>query len=195
MASEYAWNTSHIDDTDIMQSVPAIGWELKFPLDIDLVELPSVIDNASDSVSSYLRYINNDVEFLRVILAWFADDRRTVHHEWENEKWHLIVFEVGDVVMVHSEIQSKKEKKIVAILLYQTRRPYVIISKASVGTYNCRKYGKPNGSIKRFHMEDLYLLPPAIYPTEPVDTTDLQYLNSDFAPLPHLFPQNAEAYK
>ena len=86
MASEYAWNTSHIDDTDIVQSVPAIGWELKFPLDIDLVELPSVIDNTSDSVSSYLRYIKNDVEFLRVILAWFADDRRAVHHEWENEK-------------------------------------------------------------------------------------------------------------
>ena len=106
------------------------------------------------------------------------------------------MFEVGDVVMVHSEIQSKKEKKIVAILLYQTRRPYVIISKASVGTYNCRKYGKPNGSIKRFHMEDLYLLPPTIYPTEPVDTADLRYLNSDFAPLHHPFSKtfDIEAY-
>ena len=159
-------------------------------MDIDLVKLPSIIDNASDSLASYLRRIQNDVEFSRAILAWFVDDRRKVHRERENEKRHLIVFEVGDVVMVRSEVQNTKEKKVVAKLVYQTRRPYVIISKASLGTYNCRKYGKPDGSIKTFRTEDLYLLPPAIYPSEPIDTADLRYLNSDFAPLHHPFSKH-----
>ena len=80
--------------------------------------------------------------------------------------------------------------------MYQTQGPYVIISKASLGTYNCRKYGNPDGSIKQFRTEDLYLLPPAIYPSEPIDTAGLRYLNSDFALLHHPFSKtfDIEAY-
>ena len=102
------------------------------------------------------------------------NNRRTVHRERSNEKRHLIQFEIGDVVMARFEVQSKKDKKIVAKLVYQTREPYVIVSKASLGTYNCRKYGKPEGAIKKFRTEDLYLLPPTVYPCEPVDTVLLQ---------------------
>ena len=108
MVSAYAWNASHIDGTDIVRSFPAIGRELKLPLDINLVKLPSVIDNASDSVSSYLRRIKNDVVFSRAILAWFVDDRSIVYREQENEKQHLIVSKVSDVVMVRSKTQSRR---------------------------------------------------------------------------------------
>ena len=80
-----AWNASHIDGTDIVQIFPAIGSKLKSPLDINLVKLSYVIDNASDIVASYLHHIQNDVEFSRAILAWFVDDRRTVHRGRENE--------------------------------------------------------------------------------------------------------------
>ena len=100
-------------------------------MDIDLAKLPKVVDNASNSVATYPWYIQNDVEFSCSILAWFVDDRRTVYCEREDEKRHLITVEVGDVGMVHSKVQSKKGEKIVAKLVYQTRGPYVIISKAS----------------------------------------------------------------
>ena len=70
---------------DIVRSVLAIGCELKFPLDIDLMKLLAVLDNASDSVAAYLSHIQNDVDFYRSILMWFVDDRRTVHRERENE--------------------------------------------------------------------------------------------------------------
>lgn len=98
--------------------------------------------------------------------------------------------------MVRSEVQSKKGKKIVVRLVYQTRGPYVIISKASLGTYNCRKYGNPESTVKKFRAEDLHLLPPAVYPCEQANTADLWYLNSDFAPLHHLFTKtfDIEAY-
>ena len=36
VAAGYAWNSSPINGTDILRSVPAIGRELRFPLDIDL---------------------------------------------------------------------------------------------------------------------------------------------------------------
>ena len=120
MVSAYAWNASHINGTDIVRSIHAIGRELKFPLDINLMKLPAVVDNTSDSVAAYLHNIQNDVEFSRSILAWFAADRRIIHRERENEKRHFITFEVDDVVMVRSEVQSKKDKKIVATLVYQT---------------------------------------------------------------------------
>ena len=44
MATAYAWNASPIDGTDIVRSVPAIGRELRFPLDISLADIPTPID-------------------------------------------------------------------------------------------------------------------------------------------------------
>ena len=34
-AAGYTWNRSPINGTNILRSVPAIGCELRFPLDID----------------------------------------------------------------------------------------------------------------------------------------------------------------
>ena len=80
--------------------------------------------------------------------------------------------------------------------MFQTRGPYNILEQSSFGAYNCRKYGKPEGEIKKFLTEDLYMLPLAVYPSESCDTPDLRYLNADFAPLHHPFAKdfNIEAY-
>ena len=148
MISAYAWNASPIDGTDIIRSVPAIGRELKFPLDINLVKLPTVIDNASESVATYLRSIGNNVSFARDLLAWLLDDKRANHRERANERRRLVSYKEGDVVMVRTVIHSNKAKGIVKKLVYQSRGPYTIVSASSKGTYNCKKYGKPNGVIK-----------------------------------------------
>ena len=98
--------------------------------------------------------------------------------------------------MARIVVNSNKSDGVVKKLVYQTRGPYTIIERVSLGTYDCRKYGKPDGTIKKFRTEDLYLLPPAIFPCESTDSTDLRYLNSDFAPLHHPFTKdfNIEAY-
>ena len=44
-ATGYAWNSSSIDDPYILRSVPAIGRELRFPLAIDLSDLPTLVSN------------------------------------------------------------------------------------------------------------------------------------------------------
>ena len=38
----YAWNSSPIDRTDILRSVPAIGRKLRFTLDVDVSALPAL---------------------------------------------------------------------------------------------------------------------------------------------------------
>jgi len=47
MATSYAWNPSLVEGADIIRSMPAIGRELRFPLDINLTETPVVIDSQS----------------------------------------------------------------------------------------------------------------------------------------------------
>ena len=93
-------------------------------------------------------------------------------------------------------VNSNRSDGIVKKLVYQTRGPYTVIERVSLGTYDCRKYGKPDGTIKKFRTEDLYLPPPDIFPCESTDSTDLCYLNNDFAPLHHPFTKdfNIEAY-
>ena len=97
-----------------------------------------------------------------------------------------------DRIIVH----SKKKKNVVEKCVYQVRGLYIILDHSSLGTYNCRKYGKPTSAIKKFRIEDLSLLPPYIFSPESVDTSNLQYLNSDFSQLyyPIATDFNNEAY-
>ena len=57
--------------------------------------------------------------------------------------------------MIRSEVHSNKDKGIVKKLVYQARGPYTVVTASSKGTYNCRKYGKPQGTIKKFRTEDM----------------------------------------
>ena len=196
MMAAYTWNASPIDETGIIRSIPAIGRELKFPLDIDLHKLSPPTSSAGESVATYLRHMKNDVAYSRQLLAWLLDDRRTLQRERENAKKHLITFKPNDVVMVRTVVHSNKSKGVVGKLVYQTRGPYVVVDKSSEITYNCKKYGKPGAIVKKFRTEDLYLLPPQILPCDSADTADLWYLHSDFAPLSHPFSKkfDIEAY-
>lgn len=65
----YAWNASPLGMTNIMRSVPAIGRTLRFPLDINLTDMISLIDNPTDSVATYLRYLQHDVSFSQQLLT------------------------------------------------------------------------------------------------------------------------------
>ena len=65
MVTTYVWNTSPIDGTDIIRSVPDIGRELSYPLDMSYEPAPDITDNPSESVANYLRYLKRDVSFAR----------------------------------------------------------------------------------------------------------------------------------
>ena len=58
----------------------------------------------------------------------------------------------------------------------------MVIEDTGNSAYNVRRYGKPDGPLYKYMTQDLYLLPPTILPCEQMDTPDMRYLNSDFAP-------------
>ena len=49
IAAGYAWNSVPIDGTYTLRSIPAIGRELKFPLDINLNALPKLVQNNTNA--------------------------------------------------------------------------------------------------------------------------------------------------
>ena len=185
MTTAYAWNASCIDGTDIPRSIPAIGRELRFPLDIAFENTPPVIDNPSESVAAYLRYLGRDVPFARELSTWITEDRRERHRERVNEGRNLIRYKPGDIVMARVAVQSDSSKGKVAKLVYQSRGPFQVVRDTEHSSYLVQRYGKPKSPLQKFMTQDLYLLPPQNFPCESIDTSDLRYLNADFAPINH----------
>ena len=53
IATGYAWNSAPIDDTDILRSIPAIGRELHFPLDVNLNALSKLAHNSGQAALDF----------------------------------------------------------------------------------------------------------------------------------------------
>lgn len=81
MVLAYAWNASPVDGTGIIRSVPAIGRELKFPLDIELSEEPKIEDDDGENLLTYIRNLGRDAPFIRKMLAFILEDRRIQRSE------------------------------------------------------------------------------------------------------------------
>ena len=62
--ASYAWNSAQIDDTDILHSIPAIGRELHFPIDINLSALPKFTHNSGQAALDYLKLTDFSGNFL-----------------------------------------------------------------------------------------------------------------------------------
>ena len=188
MTTAYAWNASCIDGTDIVRSIPAIGRELKYPLDILESEIPQQVDDNSAAIVSYMQYLSNDVTFSRELLQWIVHDSRERHRERVNEKRAAIAYQPGDIVMGRVAVMSKAKEGKVAKLVYQSRGPFIIVEDTGHSSYIVKRYGNSNSlPTFKFLAEDLYLLPRQVLPCDPVDTTDMRYLNTDYAPMKHPF--------
>ena len=66
IAAGYAWNSAPIDGTDILRSIPAIGRELHFPIDIDLSVLPKLAHNSGQAALDYLKLTDSSRHFFRL---------------------------------------------------------------------------------------------------------------------------------
>ena len=51
----YAWNSTSIDGTDILRSIPAIGRDVKFPLDINLNAMSQLVQNNANAGLDYFK--------------------------------------------------------------------------------------------------------------------------------------------
>ena len=181
--SQYAWNSAPIDDTDIPRSLAAVGRHFAFPMDIDLHQLPSLNCDNNSALFKYLRDVSNDSTFAISILQVLIEERRSAHRLRWNKDRDVNQFHVGDVVKAHVQVQSNSEKGDVKKLSYQARGPFRIIKVLDANSYIVQRYNDPSSASRKYKGTELYLLPPSLFPHEPLDTMDERYLNSSFAPV------------
>ena len=96
--SQYGWNSSPIDDTDIPRCVAAIGREFRFPLDVELLDKPSLNDKGNSALLHYLRSVSGNTKFAMSVLQILLEERQTAYRERHNKDKSTIKFDLGDVV-------------------------------------------------------------------------------------------------
>ena len=90
---------------------------------------------------------------------------------------------MGDIVKAHVQVQSNAAKGQVGKLSYQARGPFNIESDLGHQSFEVQKLDKPTAATRKYKSADLYLLPPSLFPPEPLDTMDQRYLNYENAPI------------
>jgi hypothetical protein len=182
MTACYAWNSSPIDGTDILHGVTAVGRPFLFPIDILLALPPQLCsDNATD-VTQYLQFVSEHASFSQAILRFLVEDRHLAHAERANESRNPVTYEIGDRVMATVQVKSDASVNKVAKLSYQRHGPFEIISHLGNGAYELHSLSQPDSATLKFHSSSISPLPPGLLPCNPIDTSDLCYLNQDSTP-------------
>ena len=100
-----------------------------------------------------------------------------MHAERVNNNKKIVELIVGNIVMVRTTVQSDASTNKVAKLSYQVQGKFRIVKCTGHGSYLVRKSYKPDSPELKFMATDLYPLPPSLKPCEPVDSSDIRYLN------------------
>ena len=104
--AEYDWNSTPTNDTDILRSIPAIGREVKFPLDININTISKLVQNNANVALDYLKFIDSSCNLFSSILKILMEDRRIGHAERVNNSRNLVVWNTRYIVMARTAIQS-----------------------------------------------------------------------------------------
>jgi hypothetical protein len=192
----YAWNSSPIDGTDIIRSVPAVGRPFRFPFDLSLSPTPTPTSDQAVDVHAFLRLAGPTAQFAEQVLRLLTEERRATHRERANESRSPITYAIGDLVMAKVQVNSDASSGTVAKLSYRKRGPYEIVESTGFGAYLVRRHGHPSAPLLKYPTQALSPLPPALLPCTPIDTPDFRYLNHSHAPLPHPLrsPFNIQMY-
>ena len=109
------------------------------------------------------------------------EDRREAHAERVNNNRHIVELVIGDIVMVRTAIQSDASTNKVAKLSYQVRGSFRIVQFTGRGSYLVRNLYRSNSPELKFMATDLYPLPHSLKPCEPIDSSDIRYLNQSYS--------------
>ena len=131
----------------------------------------------------YLRNISCNSQFSISVLQTLIQERRSTHRERWNKNMEVYKFNKGDVVIAHIQVQSKLDNGKVGKLSYRTREPFQIIEDLGGDSYDVTRYNDASAPVRKYKGTDLYLLPPAIFPCDSLDTMDVRFLNYSNAPV------------
>ena len=110
-------------------------------------------------------------------------ERHSTHREQWNKNREVYNFNKRDVVKVHIQVQKKLYNGEVGKLSYRARGPFQIIEDLGSDSYNVKRYNNTNSAVRKYKGTYLYLLLPAIFPSDPLDTMNVRYFNYSNAPL------------
>ena len=77
--SQYAWNSTPIDDTYIPRYLAAVGQHFKCPMDVNLSAAPSIKCHNQSGLYTYLRDVSNDSQIDVSILQVHIEEHRSAH--------------------------------------------------------------------------------------------------------------------
>ena len=83
----------------------------------------------------------------------------------------------------HVQFNSVVSKGVVSKLSYKAKGPFVVTNDLGNNSFEFQSYDDPTSSKRNYKNTELYLLPPALFPSHPLDTIDQRYLNSSHAPI------------
>ena len=172
--SQYAWNSVPIDNIDVLQSLTADGREFWFPLDIKLSAIPELNDGSNSTLYNYLRSVSLGAAFSTSVFQVLVEERQEEPRKWWNKGKIQPTPKTGDVVKAHVQIQSNADQGELKKLAYQARGPFQIAKILGNNSYEVNIYNKSDSAVRKYKGKKLYLLPSAVFPHDPLDTTDQQ---------------------
>ena len=75
-------------------------------MDIDLSAAPNINYNNQSALYKYLRDVSNDSQFAISVLQVLIEERQTAHCSRWNKDRAVKMFQIGDVVKAHVQVQS-----------------------------------------------------------------------------------------
>ena len=124
IAVGYAWNSASTGGTNIIHSIPAIGRELHFSIDISINALLKLTQNNNQAALDYLKLIDSSSHSFTSIFKILIENCCTTHTERINNNRSILILKRGDIVMVRTFIQSDKKKEKFSKLCYTVRGRY-----------------------------------------------------------------------
>ena len=109
-------------------------------MEVELEEIPDL--NCTDSFALYihLRDVSNESAFATSVLQVLIEDFRTLHKIRWNENCVKELFQVGDVVKAHVQVQSNAETGTVKENSYQVRGPFRITRVLGTNSYEVQQH-------------------------------------------------------
>ena len=104
ITTAYSWKNAPTDYTDNICSIPGIGRELRFPLDINLAPLPILSQNQVDSAAEYVCLIGSFRTVATSILQILVEDRWTTHRIYINTKRNIVNLMLNNIVIARTEV-------------------------------------------------------------------------------------------
>ena len=81
----------------------------------------------------------------------------------------------------HGQINSVASKGVVSKLSYDAKGSVTITIDLGNNSFEVQQYDDPSSSKRKYKNTELYLLPSALFPSQPLDTVNQRYLNSTHA--------------